>query len=67
MSMFDQMSMPVLFALLIVALAVVSAGVFVGVRLLAKGEGAGESAEPAHKTHALEVQPPGDAKELDQR
>jgi hypothetical protein len=64
MSMFDQMSMPVLFAVLIVALAVVSAGVFVGVRILAKGEGAGE---PAHETHALEAQPPAPAKELDQR
>jgi flagellar biogenesis protein FliO len=34
--MFDQMSMPVLFAILISALALVSAGVFVAVRILAE-------------------------------
>lgn len=39
--MFDQMSMPVLFAILISALALVSLGVVVGVRIIAQRADAG--------------------------
>ncbi|WP_328997953.1 hypothetical protein OHA18_26220 [Kribbella sp. NBC_00709] len=38
--MFDQMSMPVLFAVLIVTLALVSTGIFVAVRVMAVRVGA---------------------------
>jgi hypothetical protein len=40
--MFDQMSMPVLFTVLIVTLAVVSAGVFIAVRVLGARAGASD-------------------------
>ncbi|QNE21136.1 hypothetical protein F1D05_28515 [Kribbella qitaiheensis] len=40
--MFDQMSMPVLFAVLITTLALVSAGIFVAVRILAEKSQSGK-------------------------
>ncbi|WP_328997895.1 hypothetical protein OHA18_25930 [Kribbella sp. NBC_00709] len=53
--MFDQMSMPVLFAVLIVTLALVSTGIFVAVRVMAVRVGAdnpvekGTVPDPSHR------------------
>jgi len=73
--MFDQMSMPVLFAVLISILALVSIGVFVAVRVLAEHVGAAKptvvpatSALPELPTSspvASEIATPARVQELD--
>ncbi len=73
--MFDQMSMPVLFAVLISILALVSIGVFVAVRVLAERVGAAKptvvpatSARPelpASSPPASEIATPAGVQELD--